>query len=143
MKRKSIAPMAAAAIIAAGSSAFAADMPMRNYAPPPAPAPLFSWTGFYLGAHGGYGWTTSQGLDANGGFAGGQVGYNFQTGSFVFGVEGDGAWANISQGVNGIAFGVPVSATFKDDALASVRGRLGVTYGNVLFYGTASGGAEQ
>jgi outer membrane immunogenic protein len=131
---------ATTALVLIGSSAFAADMAVRPFAPPPAPLPAFSWTGWYLGGHGGYGWTTSDGLNANGGFVGGQLGYNYQIGNFVLGIEGDGSWADISQTVNGIAFGVPVSATFKDDALASLRGRLGVTWGNVLFYGTVGGG---
>ncbi len=87
----------------------AADLPQR--APAPAPAvvvavPVYNWTGFYIGANGGYGWAgvsaSSGGLTVDGGdlkgpFAGGQVGYNFQSGVFVFGVEFDGQWANIKE----------------------------------------------
>jgi outer membrane immunogenic protein len=95
-------------------SANAADMPLK--APPP-PAP--SWTGFYIGVNGGAGWATVassinfSGLaiagvgalaggsfpiashELNGFLAGGQIGYNWQTGNFVLGVEGDGDWANV------------------------------------------------
>jgi outer membrane immunogenic protein len=105
---------------------------------------LFSyWTGAYLGINGGWGWTTTSGLAAKGVLGGGQIGYNYQMGSFVLGVEGDGAFANISQNAVGAAFGTPVSATFKDDALASLRGRFGIAVNNILFYGTAGGGWGQ
>jgi len=108
--------------------------------PPPlkaAPlAPVFTWTGFYLGVHGGYGWSTSDGLDLKGGFGGGQVGYNYQINNFVLGIEGDIAWADISETDT---FGL-ISATLKIDTLASLRGRLGVAFGNTLLYGTGGGG---
>jgi outer membrane immunogenic protein len=96
----------------------------------------FTWTGAYAGASGGYGWTTSGGLDATGGFGGGQIGYNVQTGNFVVGVEGDIAGSGISQTINGI----PFTTAFTADALASLRGRAGVAYNNWLFFGTAGGG---
>jgi outer membrane immunogenic protein len=104
-------------------------------APPPL-APVFSWTGFYVGGHGGYGWSDSQGTSMSGGFGGGQVGYNYQMNNFVWGIEGDIAGADISQTET---FG-RVSATVKFDTLASLRGRFGIAYGNALFYGTAGGG---
>jgi len=116
--------------------ALAADLsrPPPYKAPPPV-LPVFSWTGFYIGVHGGYGWSNSQGLDLKGGFGGGQVGYNYQMNNIVLGIEGDGAWADISQSS---AF-LP-DTSFKFNALTSLRGRLGVTTGNALFYGTAGGG---
>jgi outer membrane immunogenic protein len=119
--------------------ALAADLGTRPPAYKAAPlAPVFTWTGFYLGVHGGYGWSSSDvfGIGVfdslKGGFAGGQIGYNYQINNFVLGIEGDGAWADISQSFDG--------ANFKFDALASLRGRLGVAYGNALLYGTAGGG---
>jgi outer membrane immunogenic protein len=127
----------AAAIASLTNAAAAADLATK--APPPA-APSaflpFTWTGAYAGASGGYGWTTSGGLDATGGFGGGQIGYNFQTGSLVLGVEGDIAGAGISQTVNGI----PFTTAFTADTLASLRGRAGWAYNSWLFYGTAGGG---
>src|SRR5262245_20747039 len=110
--------------------------------PPPLKAaplvPVFSWTGLYLGVHGGYGWSSSDGLDLKGGFGGGQVGYKYQINNFVLGIEGDIAWADISQIVNGIdpITLLPLSATIKFDTLASLRGRLGVAFGTTLIYGT-------
>jgi outer membrane immunogenic protein len=116
-----------------------------DFSVPRSTAPiLFSyWTGAYLGINGGWGWTTTSGLDAKGVLGGGQIGYNYQIGSFVFGIEGDGAFANISQTAAGVAFGTPVSASFKDDALASLRGRFGIAVKDILFYGTAGGGWGQ
>jgi len=99
-------------------------------------APVFSWTGFYVGVHGGYGWSDSQGLDLKGGFGGGQAGYNYQINNFVWGIEGDIAGADISETDT---FG-PLSVKVSFDTLASLRGRFGVAYGNALFYGTAGAG---
>jgi outer membrane immunogenic protein len=135
MNRLGIIPIAIASLT---SAAAAADLPAK--APPPI-APLylpFTWTGAYAGASGGYGWSSSGGLDATGGFGGGQIGYNVQTGNIVFGVEGDIAGGDISQTVNG--FGIPFTTAFSVDALASLRGRAGLAYNNWLLYGTAGGG---
>lgn len=124
MKNPILASIAIAVISALAQPVSAADFPeFLRFSSPGG----FSWTGLYVGAHGGYGWTKSQGLDAKGGFGGGQVGFNYQMGSFVLGLEGDGAWADISQGVNGLVFGVPLSVSFQNDALASLRARFGVT----------------
>ena len=100
-------------------SANAADMSMPFKAAPMAP-PTSSWTGFYIGINGGAGWGTAAssidlgslaaGLgvagvtgtfpvgshELNGFLGGGQIGYNWQAGNVVFGIEGDGDWANIS-----------------------------------------------
>jgi outer membrane immunogenic protein len=125
------------AVVSLTNAAAAADLAVK--APPMLPIPL-TWTGLYIGAHGGFGWTTTDGLDARGGFGGGQMGYNFQTGNFVFGIEADIAGSDISQTVNGDVLGVPFTATFRNDALASLRGRAGIAWNTWLFYGTAGGG---
>jgi outer membrane immunogenic protein len=93
-------------------------MPLK--APPAPVAPAWSWTGFYVGVNGGYGWSNSTGnsfcvtpggvvngvgCDApntgvvrpRGGFAGGQAGYNWQVNSFVLGVETDIQWSDIKR----------------------------------------------
>jgi outer membrane immunogenic protein len=90
------------------SSAFAADLPTRKAAPQPAyvPPPLFTWTGFYVGVNGGYGFASARdnnlGLmgDPNGGLVGGTVGYNYQFGQFVVGYEGDLDFADLSKTKN-------------------------------------------
>ena len=103
---------AGAALLALGLSvsAKAADMPVKYVAP----APVFTWTGCYVGAHVGYAWGTSKqeyggtrsgvpdaflpvGFDLTGNYntngvvGGGQGGCNYQTGAWVWGVEVDGA----------------------------------------------------
>jgi len=134
----------AAALLSSIGAAQAADLPPRAPAPAPAvvvPAPAYNWTGFYIGANGGYGWSgasvtvggvTVDGGDLKGPFAGGQIGYNFQSGMFVFGVEADGQWANIkeSYSIAGLTFSDKINYFF------TARGRIGVAAQNVLFYGT-------
>ena len=128
-----------AAIASLSGAAAAADLPTK--APPAAPTFLpFTWTGAYAGASGGYGWTTSGGLDATGGLGGGQIGYNVQTGSLVLGIEGDIAGAGISQTVNGSIGIIPFTTAFTTDTLASLHGRAGLAYNSWLFYGTVGAG---
>lgn len=123
-------------------AAYAADLP----APPSAPytkapaivSPLTNWSGFYIGAMGGYGSeNTSDQFAIKGGFAGGTIGYNWQFGQFVAGIEADGAWADINNSVTQTVGGIPITATAKVDSLATIRGRFGVAVDQVLLYGTA------
>ena len=118
-------------------TAAAADMRMPMKASPPIAAPVMIWSGFYLGAMGGYADEDARsvngvGIGMNGGFAGGTIGYNFQSGQWVFGIEADGAWADIS--ASATALGVTVSSTI--EAWGTVRGRVGVAFDNVLLYAT-------
>jgi outer membrane immunogenic protein len=102
MKKLLIAGVAAAAFCAA--PAFAADMPVK--APPV--APMFNWTGFYVGATAGYGWgksqhqiidndenPTSAKFDMHGAVGGGTAGINWQTGRWVLGIETDLSYSDI------------------------------------------------
>src|SRR5262245_24901257 len=98
------------------TSATAADLPRKAPpAPPVHPEQAASWTGFYVGAHAGYSWGRWDGdltfdpgtgpivvfdpshrkIDANGALVGGQVGFNYQLNSFVFGLEADASWTNL------------------------------------------------
>jgi outer membrane immunogenic protein len=138
MNKVILGTVAAAALAAASQAAFAADVNAPAFLS--TQPPTFSWARLYIGADAGYGWATAPGLDAQGGVGGVQIGYNFQTGNFVFGIEGDGALADISQTLSGVAFGVPLSATFTNDTLVSLRGRFGLALSNVLFYATGGGG---
>lgn len=94
--------------LAAGTQA--ADLAGRPYVKaPPILAPARDWSGFYLGANGGWGssgqcWDAiapngqvfSVGChDARGGLVGGQIGYRGQQGAWVFGVEALGDWADL------------------------------------------------
>src|SRR6188508_115812 len=123
--------------------------PLYTKAPPMLEPALQNWAGFYIGAHGGYGWKENnfviafdvvpmQGIDSNGFVAGGQVGYNWQYNRVVAGIELDGS----ATGIKGTsAPGVSQFATeiWSDNVkyLGTVRGRLGWTpISNVLLYGT-------
>jgi outer membrane immunogenic protein len=138
--------LAATALVAFNTAAMSADMPVKApaYA---APAPLFNWTGFYVGAVGGYAWGHSRDLDPGipndsgdfrmrGGTAGGTLGVNWQAGNIVLGIEGDLAWADF-KGSQGVTCG---STCFtKNDYFHTARGRAGIASGPWLFYVT--GGA--
>ncbi|TPQ34197.1 hypothetical protein C2U70_17720 [Bradyrhizobium guangdongense] len=112
----------------------AADLAARPYTKAPAPlAAVYNWTGFYLGAVGGYAQENASGdPKMKGGFVGGTVGYNWQTSNIVFGLEADGAWADVN--ASATALGITVAS--KTDALGTVRGRVGVAFDQVLLYAT-------
>ena len=142
--------LATATLVALTVTASAADIVRKAPpAPPPPPAPVYDWNGFYIGVMGGYGWsdertvtvggvsfTTANG-DLNGGFIGGTIGYNFApaASSWLIGFEADAAWANLRHSVTG-GLGPLVTLTVEDkiQALGSVTGRLGWTWGPGLIY---------
>lgn len=108
----------------------------------------FSWTGFYVGGHGGYAWgdlsgrfdsggmpTSLNSLDIDGGLGGVQTGYNYQAGWFVIGVEGDYSWVDSSDSLFHPDGNNDFLRTNLDD-LASIRARLGVAWDRVLLFGT-------
>lgn len=108
-----------------------------RYAPP---AEVAQWGGLYVGAHlgAGYGGSDLRGLGVGdidtGGFLGGLlVGYNFQMGSIVGGLEADVAWS----GIDGSDSNASSTATAGYDWLSSMRFRIGYAFGNWLAYGTA------
>jgi outer membrane immunogenic protein len=139
--------LASAGLFVLAGSIGAADAADLSRPPPPplykaAPyVPVYNWTGLYAGINGGYGWGTSNwsalpsNLKPNGGLVGGQIGYNWQFGQFVYGLEGDADWADF-RGNSGIAgCGLGVCQT-KSDYLATVRGRLGYAIDRFLPYVT-------
>jgi outer membrane immunogenic protein len=134
--------LASAALFALAAPASAADLAARPYTKAPvAVASVYNWTGFYLGIVGGGAWEDANSPRMQGGFVGGTAGYNWQTGNVVFGVEADGAWADVNASAAGAVvvpgLGViPLSVTSKTDALGTVRGRIGWAVSNVLLYGT-------
>jgi len=131
-----------AALLMAPFAAQAADLP-QPYKSPAYVAPLAaSWSGFYVGINGGYGFGTSDwdhpavSPDPKGGMAGGTVGYNFQTGTWVWGIEGDLDWS----GMKGDATCPGGTCTTKNDWLGTARARLGYAgWNNWLPYITAGG----
>jgi outer membrane immunogenic protein len=133
--------------------ASAADLAARPYTKaPPMVVQVYDWTGFYIGGNGGWGnshnslnllnfdgsvFGSEGSNDATGGLAGGQIGYRWQAGTWVFGVEGQGDWADLR--------GSNISQIFGDtnrsklDAFGLFTGQIGYAWNNVLGY--VKGGA--
>lgn len=125
-------------LIALGMApAMAADLAARPYTKAPAAAiAINNWTGFYIGAMGGYAQEDTSALAVgtiSGGFAGGTAGYNWQMGNVVLGLEVDGAWADV-----GASLGDPAIASLETRirSMGTVRGRVGYAFDQVLIYGT-------
>jgi outer membrane immunogenic protein len=168
VKKLLIAGAALMALI--GSPAFAADMPLK--APPPPPAPVSNWTGFYIGGNIGYGWGNANSAinfaqsatifntapfwtlgasdrdPLNGVIGGGQIGYNWQVGQYVYGLETDfqgsgqqgsrALGSALLPGAGILVTAVPTTITYTDRLawLGTARVRLGYANGSWLFYGT-------
>lgn len=142
--------------------ALAADLSYPVKAPPYMP-PVFSWTGTYVGANIGGTWGTFDFNPATmnnltgavlapgqisptsssviGGF---QVGYNWQTGPYVLGVESDIQFTGLKQG---FTYAVPTgffvpgdSMSVKTDYLSATRVKLGYAWDRTMIY--AAGGLE-
>jgi outer membrane immunogenic protein len=139
-----------AAITMAAASASAADMAVK--APPPAPLPvIYNWSGFYIGANGGWGQshncvdfitlagTVASGCrDRSGGVVGGQIGYRWQTNQFVFGLEAQGDWADLSN-TRVSLFDPTLSTRVKTDGIGLFTGQIGWAWNAALLY--VKGGA--
>jgi outer membrane immunogenic protein len=131
------------------SGASAADLAARPVVKaPPAVVAVYNWTGFYIGAHVGYAhgkkaWfddddgSSRESHDVSGVIAGGQLGFNWQTGNWVLGIEGQASWSN----ADGEHFWQPGTVTFRSDVqwLGTIAGRFGYAFDRVLVY--AKGGA--
>ncbi len=149
MKRFTLTACVGLIAAAVASPSFAADLPPPTYQTPSYKAPAyspeyyvapFSWTGFYLGINGGYGfgssnWTnvtgTSGDFDVSGGLAGGTLGYNLQTGVWVWGIEADAAYSWIK------GSGCGANCETRNDWLGTARGRIGYAWDHWMPYLTA------
>jgi outer membrane immunogenic protein len=131
--KKAILGAAAAATLGAMASAGAADL---SYRPPQQsftvnqPLNAFSWAGPYLGGNLGYAWgSVSNSPTKPSGINGGvQIGYNWQSGQWVYGVEGDIQASGAEDRFAGWKFSNPWFGT--------LRGRFGFALNNILLYGT-------
>jgi outer membrane immunogenic protein len=134
--------LASVGLVAIGTvAASAADIPRRAAPPPPVvAAPVFTWTGAYVGINGGYGWGTSTfsapfatgSFDVSGGLVGGTLGYNYQVGQGVFGLEGDIDWS----GIQGSTVCGGTTCETRNNWLSTVRGRLGYSFDRFMPYVT-------
>jgi outer membrane immunogenic protein len=133
------------ALVALGATvpALAADLAARPYTKAPAyAAPIYNWTGFYIGGHiggafGGDNNFAGVSTSNDGRFLGGlQVGADYQFApNWVLGVEGQYSWLGSNN--NSVAFtngGTAYAFTNNERALGSVTGRLGYTWGPALLY---------
>jgi outer membrane immunogenic protein len=145
-------------MVAMATSASAADLAARPYttAPPPMVAAIYDWSGFYIGINGGGGsarkcWDLVSGdgvivsppsdegcHDATGGTVGGQIGYRWQVTNWVFGIEGQGNWADFTGSNPSLTFHDETNRS-KIDAFGLITGQVGYAWNNVLFY--VKGGA--
>jgi outer membrane immunogenic protein len=144
MKKFLLSSVAALGIIAAGAAS-AADLPSRR-GPVEAPiyVPVFTWTGFYVGANAGYAWgqidSTNVGViggfgnfaDPDGFVGGGQIGYNYQIGQWVIGAEADFQGADLKA----TAFAPGVTASNEINYFGTVRARVGYAFDRFLPYVT-------
>jgi outer membrane immunogenic protein len=145
--------MSTVGLIALGivAPASAADMAVK--ARPPAPLPmLYDWSGFYIGANGGWGqsrncwdfvdaagFVVADGCrERSGGLVGGQIGYRWQAGTWVFGVEAQGDWADLSNTRTSIVNPL-FSTRTTTDAIGLFTGQIGYAWNAALLY--VKGGA--
>ena len=133
--RRTVAALAVAAIVA--GPAAAADLDAysygnQSYAAPLAPAAAIDWTGIYIGAQLGYGWTGAGRANADGFLAGGTIGGNWQTGSLVLGAEVDAAYSGM--GYSG------VFDRFDLNWIGTARARLGLAFDRFMVFGTGGFG---
>ena len=138
--------LSTAAVAALAAPALAADLPARAAAPAPVyAAPIFTWTGFYVGAQVGYAWTEAKHTFDNGapsgksksnGILGGlHAGYNHQIGAMVLGLEGDFDF-NGAKGSFTDLTGLTSVGTSRINTQGSLRARLGFAMNNALLYVT-------
>jgi outer membrane immunogenic protein len=154
MKRALLLSSAMIGIMAVGASAADLGGPAEEIVA----APALSWTGFYVGAHAGYGWSDKDwtlidnagpGLsdqigtvvtshDVDGGLGGVQLGYNYQVNGVVLGLEGDLSWT----GMDGYSTWRNGAGLFRDastdiDWIITLAGRVGFTFDRTLIYAKA------
>jgi len=173
--KKLIGLSAALVLVRAIAPAQAADLGIdaRVYQTRPV-AVIFRWSGFYIGLHGGGGfgkkdensvpfpiatsfnindptnsviYPAPMSIGISGALAGGQVGANFQYESWVWGIEGQASWANLSGTSDcnstsirlGIVLTGSSTCTSKIDALGTAAIRFGYAFDRLLVYGKAGG----
>src|ERR1700682_3311903 len=145
--------LGAVGALAMVTSASAADLAARPYTKaPPMVVAMYNWSGFYIGANAGGAWSRkcwdvvpvvagpllAEGChDATGAVAGGQIGYRWQTSAWVFGLEAQGDWADLTGSrVSQQFILVPGDATDRSRVrgFGLFTGQVGYAWNNVLVY---------
>lgn len=150
-----------ALVVASSSGAAAADLAGRPFAKAPSTAPTINWSGVYIGPHVGYAWTSASyatnhvnscntpttrfanpcdpaNSSPAGLIAGGQVGARWQTGAWVFGVEGTWTSANLSQTTASVLAPGRIEYFTKLKDYYTATAQVGYAWDSVLVY--AKGG---
>jgi outer membrane immunogenic protein len=144
--------LSATALAAFTAPVFAADLPARRTEPaaPVVYAPLFTWTGAYIGVNAGVGFSNNSsttftplnftgdtvifsGSNKTGFVGGGQIGYNWQVNQFVFGAEADIQYADLGNKNTYADFGL---SSKNGNYFGTVRGRIGSAFDRALIYAT-------
>jgi outer membrane immunogenic protein len=148
--RNAISIVTAAVALGFASNASAADLPARMPVKAPAPvvATIYNWSGFYIGGHVGGVWgdkhwtdtsvappASTGSHDVSGMIAGGQIGINWQSGNWVYGIEAQASWSN-ADGRHTFGNGF---YTTEVKWLGTIAGRLGYAHDRWLWY--VKGGA--
>jgi outer membrane immunogenic protein len=137
--QKSIRLVLVASALSSVMLASAATVSSAADGPPPyrawAPAPYWNWSGFYAGAHIGVGWSDDGGDGSSGFIGGGQVGYNYQVGNWVWGVEGEFSGTTIGASESLMGF----TATANLDWVSTLAARGGYAFDRWLVYGKLGG----
>jgi outer membrane immunogenic protein len=170
MKKVRTQLLATVAVMTLSGAAYAADMGVPMKAPPPAPIPYTNWQGFYIGGLvgvgrlnetaeykslgagkvnfnstcGGYA-ATSCATSATGVIGGVEVGYDWQSRYFVYGVVADWTWTGLNHTRTNACGSSVWTHTGRVDWLASFRGRMGLAVDDTLVYftgGIALGGLK-
>jgi outer membrane immunogenic protein len=157
MKRFAVVGAGLLSIAGFAGAAYGADLAPRTYSKAPVVvAPVYDWSGFYIGLNGGGAssrecltitgvagaavFPTSEGChDATGGLVGGQVGYRWQAANWVFGVEAQGDWADLTGSSPSLVAIIPFTNQTKVDGIGLFTGHVGYALNNVLLY--VKGGA--
>jgi outer membrane immunogenic protein len=154
MRSGLLAGLVVATLSALSLNARAADLPQAPY-PPTFAQPIYNWTGFYVGANGGYAWGQQDPLniitnrfdrlsiDFSGAVLGGTVGAQIQSGHVVLGLEADLDWANLDGSsvivprIAGVPLvGATINASTNISWESTARARVGYANDNWLFYAT-------
>ncbi len=151
MNRFAIAAAGLLSVAGFAGAASGADLAARTYSKAPAlAAPVYDWSGFYVGLNGGGSihqcltitsvagaavFPNPEGChDATGGLAGGQIGYRWQAANWVFGLEAQGDWANLRGSNPSLTAIVPYTNQTTVDGIGLFTAQAGYAWNNVLLY---------